>query len=247
MKLFILGAGKGTRLYPLTKNTPKLLIDLGDGLTLLGRQLENAIASKCIDEVIVITGYLHQQIDDKIKEYQDQISISTVFNPFFDVSNNLMSLWIAKEFMRDEDFMITNGDNMYKTNVYQAIQTEKSSTIQVTIDYKDEYDEDDMKVSFFPDGRVKRVHKQINIDEVGAESVGLCLVKGEDARNIFVSTLEELGKEADYLNRFWLEIFNRMSLNGNVIDTVEVQHDEWNEVDFHPDINIIKQFIASHL
>ena len=73
MKLFILGAGKGTRLYPLTKNTPKLLIDLGDGLTLLGKQIENAIESKCIDEVIVITGYLQHQIENKIKELEDRL------------------------------------------------------------------------------------------------------------------------------------------------------------------------------
>ena len=33
MNLIILAAGQGKRLYPLTKDTPKSLLDLGDGTT----------------------------------------------------------------------------------------------------------------------------------------------------------------------------------------------------------------------
>jgi len=40
MKMIILAAGKGTRLGPLTKNTPKSLLDLGNGQTVLEKQLE---------------------------------------------------------------------------------------------------------------------------------------------------------------------------------------------------------------
>ena len=53
MKILILAAGKGERLYPLTKNTPKPLIDLGDGETLLEKQLKSLSDSKVIDEVII--------------------------------------------------------------------------------------------------------------------------------------------------------------------------------------------------
>jgi len=41
MRIIVLAAGKGERLYPLTKNTPKPLLDLGDGTTILEKQLES--------------------------------------------------------------------------------------------------------------------------------------------------------------------------------------------------------------
>ena len=52
MKIIILAAGKGERLYPITKNTPKPLIDLGNGETLLERQLNYLSNSNVIDEII---------------------------------------------------------------------------------------------------------------------------------------------------------------------------------------------------
>ena len=59
MRLFVLAAGKGTRLWPLTKTTPKILLDTGSGLTLLDKQIENAIESKEIDEVVLIEPRKH--------------------------------------------------------------------------------------------------------------------------------------------------------------------------------------------
>ena len=40
MRMFILAAGTGSRLFPLTKNTPKSLLDLGDGVSLLDNPAE---------------------------------------------------------------------------------------------------------------------------------------------------------------------------------------------------------------
>ena len=69
MKIIILAAGKGERLYPLTKNTPKPLTDLGDGETLLEKQLKSLDESQVIDEVIIVIGYLHEQFESKLKNF----------------------------------------------------------------------------------------------------------------------------------------------------------------------------------
>jgi len=53
MKIIMLAAGKGSRLMPLTANTPKMLVDLGSGKTLIETQLENIEKSGVIEEVIV--------------------------------------------------------------------------------------------------------------------------------------------------------------------------------------------------
>ena len=146
MRLFILAAGKGTRLWPLTKNTPKSLLTFPDGTTILERQIENAIRHDLFSEIDIITGYKTEQIEAKIKDYKARIPIRIVYNPVYELTNNLVSVWAAHHLMGAEDFMLTNGDNIYRNNVFKKIYTEKSDVIQVTIDYKKVYDEDDMKV-----------------------------------------------------------------------------------------------------
>jgi choline kinase len=243
MKLFILAAGVGSRLFPLTKNTPKSLLDLGDGTTLLERQIENAIHSEHIDEVVIITGYKTEQIEAKVKDLEKKIKITIVYNPFYDISNNLISLWCAHHLMKD-DFIITNGDNIYKDTVYDTIITQalkKSNTIQVTLDYKDHYDDDDMKIAFDENGYISRIHKDIPTENAKAESVGLVIVKGDKSKKIFVDQLLSLVKDKEYINKFWLEIFNALIQNHINIDYVEIDKDDWREMDFHPDMEAIKQ------
>ncbi len=249
MKLFILAAGKGTRLWPLTKDKPKSLLDLGDGSTLLERQINNAINSKIFDEIIIITGYLSEQIEKEVEKYKEKINITIIYNPFYELSNNLMSLWSAHYRMIESDFMITNGDNIYQNSVfykvYKNFEKEKE-VIGITIDYKDKYDEDDMKVTLNDYKNVLYVHKQIPTENTHAESVGLALVKGEKSRNIFVNAILEMVKDKTTLNKFWLDIFNFLIKKGITVRTVEIDQDEWREVDFHPDIETLKNLIINN-
>ena len=56
MKCIVLAAGYATRLYPLTENFPKPLLEIG-GNTILGRMLDDIDTVPQIDEVIVVTNH----------------------------------------------------------------------------------------------------------------------------------------------------------------------------------------------
>jgi choline kinase len=90
---------------------------------------------------------------------------------------------------------------------------------------------------------VLKVHKEIPIEEATAESVGLAMVKGSKSREIFVSTILSLIRNKEYINKFWLEIFNFLVDNGYVVKTVEIDKDDWREVDFHPDFETLRRLI----
>jgi len=246
VNLIILAAGVGSRLFPLTKNKPKSLIDLGDGTTLLERQIQNAIHCDIIDNIYIVTGYRSKQIEDKIIEFKDKINIQVIFNPFYESSNNLFSLWCAHFVMEERDFLISNGDNIYQDNVYNNIHHLSSNTISITIDYKEKYDEDDMKV-ILEDGTVKQVSKMIEMDKVDAESVGLAIIKGKQNRKIFKNKLASLVRDITNKDKFWLEIFNALAHDNQTIGTYTIDPKDWGEIDFHPDIENIRNAISKEL
>lgn len=240
MKIIILAAGKGERLYPLTKNTPKPLIDLGNGETLLERQLNYLSNSNVIDEVIIVIGYLYDQIESKLKSFSTKLKIRTIYNPFYDMSNNLITLWFSKYEM-NEDFLIINGDNIIASDVIRDLVNTTGDGIFVTICYKEKYHDEDMKVNLDSNKKILRVSKEITHGD--AESVGLVKVSGEKFRKIYQNALEELVRNKEYLNKFWLESFNLLVNKGVEINSFEIDKNKWREVDFHFDLTDIKELI----
>ncbi len=246
MNLIILAAGIGRRLYPLTKDTPKSLLDLGDGSTLLDKQLEIAAQHDEIDKVYVISGYRTEQIEARLEEHKHKLDVDVIFNPFFDVSNNLISLWCAHHLLLGEDFLVSNGDNIYKSHVYGKIIEGNKEGIHLVIDYKDEYDDDDMKV-LLQDGSIKRVSKKIPVDEAQAESVGFIRVTGEASRKTFYNMLMSMVKDLDRRDEFWLEVFNCLIKAGVPVSPIEIDEHDWGEMDYHPDINAMRQAITNNI
>lgn len=246
MNLIILAAGIGRRLYPLTKDTPKSLLDLGNGDTLLDKQLEIAAMHDEIDKVYVISGYRTEQIEARLEEHKHKLDVDVIFNPFYDISNNLMSLWCAHSIMLEKDFLISNGDNIYKSHVYGEIIADNQEGIYLVIDYKDEYDEDDMKV-ILREGSIEKISKKISIDQAQAESVGFVRVSGESSRKIFHDMLLSIVKDLDRRDDFWLEVFNCLIESGETVSPIEIGEHDWGEMDYHPDVNAMRQAITKDI
>ena len=89
---------------------------------------------------------------------------------------------------------------------------------------------------------VARVSKHIEDEKTHAESPGLALVRGRRARTLFVDYLETLARDGEYLNRFWLEVFNLLYEKGIPVHWWRFDGTtKWQEVDYHRDVKMLRE------
>jgi len=239
MKAILISAGKGERLYPLTKNTPKSLLEVGNGFTLLETQL-HSLAENNINEIVIITGFKAEQIEAKIKDYQKDMNITTVFNPFFGISNNLLSVWMARHHM-NSDFMTINGDDIFSAEVIANL-LKSSHDITMVIDEKSEYDDDDMKV-IHKDGEVLRVSKKIIPTDANGESIGIIKYANKGPK-IFIEMLDSMVRDPQNRNLFYLQAIQNIIDKGFKVHYSMCKETDWAELDFHPDLKLIRTYLS---
>jgi len=227
MKAIILSAGQGSRLLPLTESVPKCCLNL-DGKPLLRHQVES-LAANGMDEIVVVTGFNHQVVEDVVSKIKIQgVAVRTLYNPFYAVSDNLGTTWIARKEMRSP-FLLVNGDTLFEeTTLAQLLSSERVFPITLAVDRKGQYDDDDMKIS--ADGeKLKRVGKQLDSDIVNGESIGMMIFNRSGAE-AFVQKIESLMSSPDGLARWYLSAIDELAVAG-IVGISSIQGHEWCEVD----------------
>ena len=227
----ILSAGKGSRLFPLTAELPKCLLELS-GRTLLEWQLD-ALFAAGIRDVFVVAGFRADLVESVIAERDGQKGlVSTIFNPFFHVADNLGSAWIARGEMH-RDFLLLNGDTLVPPALVERIMAAPRAPICVAVDCKATYDQDDMKV--LCDGaRLVRIDKAL--PTFNAEAIGLARFQGA-GRDAFIAAVDQMLRTPEGPSQFYLRAIDRLADTGTVaVEPIEGL--EWVEVDYPADLKI---------
>ena len=115
------------------------------------------------------------------------------------------------------------------------------SGICVTIDRKDSYDDDDMKV-VEEGGRLKAIGKRLELSTVNAESIGLLAFRSGGAER-FREAIEQAMRTPEGTTIWYLRVINHMAQSGEVW-TFDVNGEEWGEVDFPPDVDRARELTA---
>lgn len=125
----IMAAGFGSRLVPITLNTPKPLVRV-NGRRIIETILD-ALKDIGIEEIYLVRGYLGTQFDDLLYKYPN---IKFIENPKYNEGNNIVSVYLAREYIRNSyvleaDLYVYNPavikKYQYQTN-YLAIPVEET-------------------------------------------------------------------------------------------------------------------------
>ena len=238
MKAIILSAGQGSRLGHLVDDRPKCLIDFG-GRTLLDRQLDT-LGANGVDEVVVVTGFHDELVDAAIAARSGGPRVRTIFNPFYKVADNTGSLFMAREELAG-DCLVWNGDTLVSNQLMARVVANQQAGICVTIDRKDSYDDDDMKVVVAEDGRLRAIGKRIS-DSVNGESIGLLAFRSGGAE-AFREAIERAMRNSEGTTIWYLRVIHHLAQKGEVW-TFDIGGEEWGEVDFPPDVEAARALVA---
>ena len=108
MKAFILAAGRGERMRPLTDRLPKPLIEVG-GCSLIERHLAR-LAAAGVDEIVINLGWLGAQIPARLGDgsaHGLKIAYSDEGWPALETGGGLRR---ARPLLGDAPFLLVNGD-----------------------------------------------------------------------------------------------------------------------------------------
>lgn len=122
MQAVIMAAGKGMRMRPLTNEVPKPLLSLGRQ-TILDHTISQLPDS--IDEIIIVVGYLQEQIRKHIATHYADRKITFVE---CDAQGTGYAVSMCKEYVRG-DFLVLNGDDLYDKSDLQLLVKEPWSVL----------------------------------------------------------------------------------------------------------------------
>jgi len=237
VKAIILSAGQGRRLMPLTESVPKCCLQL-DGRSLLEWQIDSLVAGG-VSDIVVVTGFGHDAVDSVVRRIEG-VSIRTLYNPFYALSDNLGTCWVARGEM-GQPFVLVNGDTLFQTSVLERLlRSDKRFPITLATDRKNSYDDDDMKI--IAEGvRLQRVSKKLDLEKVNGESIGM-MVFDKQGANAFVNRIERLMGGPDGLARWYLSAIDELAQAGQV-GICSIHGLGWCEVDDLDDLQLAENAV----
>jgi choline kinase len=210
-----------------------------NGRSLLDRQLDTLEANG-VREALVVTGFHDELVNQAIERRSGDLHVRTIYNPFYKVADNTGSLFMAREELAG-DCLVWNGDTLVSRELMRRVLANAQAGICVTIDRKQSYDEDDMKV-VEEGGRLKAIGKRLPLSDVNAESIGLLAFRSGGAEQ-FREAIETAMRTPEGTTIWYLRVIHQIAQSADVW-SFDINGEQWGEVDFPADVDAARALTA---
>jgi choline kinase len=165
----ILAAGRGVRLKELGTQIPKGFLRLG-ARPIVEESIER-LRRAGIRRLVLVTGHLDQHYAELAARLG---GIELVHNPRYADSGSMYSLWVAREMLRGEAFLLLESDLIYEGRALAAVQAHAASNVLLVSGPTSSGDEVYVEAR---EGRLVNLSKQrAEIGELFGELVGITRV-----------------------------------------------------------------------
>jgi len=197
MKAVILAAGSARRLSPLTDNMHKCLLPIGDK-SILGHQLD-ALDYYGVTEAVIVVGFLKEQIVEKFGRQYKSIALNYIENPDYAATNTVYSLYLARDYFKDSDFLYFNADVVFHRSLLGRLLLSPFSTA-MGVEVK-QCGAEEVKVIVNEDHRILRIGKKLPPKECLGEFVGIAKFGSSITRD-FITGLKAVIDEGEKMAFF---------------------------------------------
>lgn len=229
MKAIILAAGKSSRLYPITLDKPKCLLEIEKGKTIIEHQIE-MLKKNGVEDIIVIVGYLQDMVrnllGDNVKYH--------VFNDFAKF-NNLHTLYSAKDEL-DDDVIVLYSDVVLGENLLaKCVKSEKDFCLLV---HNKEILKDTVRVKI-KDGGIIDIGNHISVEDGDGNFIGIAKFSKDGIRKL-VWEIESMIYDSKHDNDYYITPLIAIAQREKI--GFEFAGDEkWIEIDFLRDYEKAKK------
>lgn len=232
MRVVILAAGVGSRLRPLTTNSPKAMIRINDK-PLVQYQVESVMKSGfAYEDIYIIGGYKIEEIE----KYFQGTGVHFIYNPFYESMNNIYSFLLSR--VVGDDLLLINSDLFYDYRMISLILNAEYPTC-LLVDRQKELTEEAMKVKL-EGNRVRLANKELNVTGSDGEYIGIAKLAAEDLTLLYRKASELI--EAGETDGWYENVFEACAANVE-IRAVSTEGYHWIEIDDLRDFECAKQLM----
>jgi choline kinase len=243
VKAVIPAAGFASRLRPLTDHCHKAMLPIG-GTTMMAMTLRN-LQLNGIREVILVTGYRADALQEYVHSIRDSLQVEFVHNPDYLTTNNAYSLGLAAPYAKGEAFLLLDCDIVFEPDVIKRLIESKHETA-IAIQKRTDLGEEEMKV-FSRDGKIlDRIAKTGNPQEAVGESIGIEAFSAGFSAKLF-EVLKRRIANGPGKTEFYEAAFQELVDRGETMHLVDVGDCRVMEVDFKTDLDRAEREILPYL
>ena len=237
MKAIILAAGMGSRLGRYTKDNTKAMVEV-NGKKLIENSLD--ILNECgVYEVIIVVGYKKEKLIAFLGETYKDIKIKYIVNEKYNNTNNIYSLYLAKEEFND-DIILLESDIIFEKSLIEKLIKDKNKDLVAVDKYQRWMDgtvtilKSDNTISRFVD---KTEFNWNNIDNY-YKTVNIYKFSKKFLLNKYLPYLEAYIKSEGY-NSYYEQVLSVISSLKSVnLKAMKLESEKWYEIDDAQDLDI---------
>lgn len=244
MQAIILAAGMGKRLKELTSNATKCMVEV-NGEMMIHKTLMH-LEKLNLNKIVLVVGYEGQQLMDYVNSLGLKTPVEYVVNDVYDKTNNIYSLYLAKEYLLQDDTLLLESDLVYEEAVIRKLVDMPYPSL-VLVDKFESWmdgtcitvDEDDNITSFVS----KREFDFTKTDEY-YKTVNLYKFSKNFSEKYYVPFLEAYCN-AMGLNEYYEQVLKVITFLGDLeIKAVKLNGEKWYEIDDVQDLDIAESLLA---
>lgn len=246
MQAIILAAGMGKRLGELTKENTKCMIKV-NGEVLIDRVI-HSLRELPLSRIVLVIGYEGQKLREYVGEEYQGIPIYYVCNPVYYETNNIYSLYLAKDYLIEEDTLLLESDLIFESTVLNKMIEDPSPNLVAVAKYESWMDGTVVKLdkyrkiqSFIPKedfqfSNQSSYYKTVNIYKFSMEFIN----------RHYIPFLEAYSKSLGN-NSYYEEVLRVITLIDKVeLKALPLDKEKWYEIDDIQDLDIAETLFASN-